>query len=397
MLQGDLTTVPLATLLAWLGESGKSGCLLVQQGKRSTRLFLRDGRIVACSSDDPVKLLGQFLLFKRVIDETSLSRALGLQEEMGGTLRNILMEMGALTREQLAAEIVEKAEETILDLFEWNEASFWFGENIPVDENAMEVSLGIDEVTLGGTRRLDERERIRAIFHDPSMVLEKMEREPDLREVEPCTRKLYAAVDGSRTIEELILLVRGTEYQVTRRLAKLYEDGLLRVRRPDQSEGEQRETGAGPWSDAERPVVSPEQLKAPSSRIPEVASLLRGGSYQAALTVLEETHRARPGDAWLREEIKEVETAFVEKSFREDFAPSDVPVLARSLGSMSESDLSPTEVFLVGLMGDGSWDVKSLLWISPMRSVDVLLALRHLVELGLVTVTPRDESLPASA
>jgi hypothetical protein len=402
MLQGDLATVPLTRLLTWIGEERKSGCLLVQQDRLSTRLFFRDGRIVACSSDDPVKLLGQFLIFRGAITEKTLSQALALQDDTGDSLRNILLEMGAVSRERLDIEVAEKAQETIYDLFEWSAASFWFCESIPVDENAMDVSFGLEEVVRGGTKRLDERERIRTILESQEIVLEKTDRKVSEEAFDGApTRTLYESVDGERSIAELILRLRGTEYQVTRRLLRLHDEGLVRARQggaahhQDAPCDDAGEVQAGPWTGAEYPATAAEQLGPPTSKIPEVNGFLARGDYPAALELLDEIHRGAPGDESLREEIELVEAAFAQQCFREDFAPSSVPALTRSLGSMGESELPSTDMFLVGLVQDHRWDVKSLLWISPMRSVDVLLALRRLVDRGFVEMKSPEDVEPA--
>ena len=50
-------------------------------------------------------------------------------------------------------------------------------------------------------------------------------------------------------------------------------------------------------------------------------------------------------------------------------------------------DLSPDEVFLLELV-DGNWDVRSLVWISPLRKVDVIRGLVRLQDLGYIDLLP---------
>ena len=93
-LYGNLAMVPLPQLLAWVGSSRRNGCLQIRHDKATTNLFFHGGRIVACSSDDPSKLLGQFLLYRGVIDEAGLCQAMAEQEVGGKLLGGILVEKG---------------------------------------------------------------------------------------------------------------------------------------------------------------------------------------------------------------------------------------------------------------------------------------------------------------
>ncbi|HEX9427402.1 MAG TPA: hypothetical protein VGA64_06400, partial [Candidatus Polarisedimenticolia bacterium] len=60
-----------------------------------------------------------------------------------------------------------------------------------------------------------------------------------------------------------------------------------------------------------------------------------------------------------------------------------IPVLKQPLESLINQDLSPEEVFLVSRV-NGSWDLKSIISISPLREVDALRALKKLRERGII-------------
>jgi hypothetical protein len=111
--------------------------------------------------------------------------------------------------------------------------------------------------------------------------------------------------------------------------------------------------------------------------------LLSRGEYDAALDILDQAYKSQPGDDALRRLLVEAEASFVEKAYRHFLPPSKVVVLARRMESLTAEHLSPTEFFLLSRI-DGSWDVKSIIQITPLREVDVLRTLKKMREKGLI-------------
>jgi hypothetical protein len=58
-------------------------------------------------------------------------------------------------------------------------------------------------------------------------------------------------------------------------------------------------------------------------------------------------------------------------------------VLARRVETLTTEHLSPAEFFLLSRI-DGSWDVKSIIQITPLREVDVLRTLKKMREKGVI-------------
>jgi hypothetical protein len=107
------------------------------------------------------------------------------------------------------------------------------------------------------------------------------------------------------------------------------------------------------------------------------------GELDAALDLLNAVHRANPEDDALRRLVLEAEVAFLEKAWKHYVPAGKIPVLTRPVDSLTGETLSPTEVFLLSRV-DGSWDVKSIIQVSPIREVDALRTLKKLRERGLI-------------
>src|SRR5258705_10613103 len=95
-VQGNLATMSLTEILQWLGNAGKTGTLSIERNKVVKRILLRDGRVIACASQEPADMLGHFLVSRGKISEETLRKALGLQETQRKHLAKILVATEAL-------------------------------------------------------------------------------------------------------------------------------------------------------------------------------------------------------------------------------------------------------------------------------------------------------------
>ncbi len=105
--------------------------------------------------------------------------------------------------------------------------------------------------------------------------------------------------------------------------------------------------------------------------------------FEEALEILDELYLRFPGDESLRRLTAEAEAAFTEKAYRHYLPPSKVPVPTRSMETLETESLSPTEFFLLSRI-DGTWDIKSIIQIAPMREADALRTLKRLREEGVI-------------
>lgn len=386
-LTGNISTMPLPDLLQWLALTRKDGCLRLEREKHSTWIFFAGGRIVACASDDPPTLLGQFLLFHGVITKDVLRRAMKLQEETGRSLSELIPELAGLSREELERHVAAKAEETMLGLFELGDASFDFKEDLPPGRSAMKMDLAVQQLVLDGMKRLDDTGRIRAVFDSADVVVGKTATPPPPALLEdPATRHTYAAVDGRRTVGEILLYVHGGKFQVTKRLFDLLGQGLIELApaRPKAPEPPSGALEAAPTPPAPPPSVETTETEpSPAPSLDDARSLVKRRQFEDAMELIEPLFRADPGNQVLRSLVRAIEAGLVEQIAEEGLSPNKIPVPLHSREQLTADDLSPAEEYVLA-MSDGSWDVKSLTWIAPMRSADLMAALKGLMSRGII-------------
>lgn len=413
---GDLKTMSLTDLLQWASMNTKTGVLELERNKVCRSIEFRNGLIGACSTDDPPARLGQFLLARGKITKDNLRAALSRQEKTKENLGVILMKMGALTQEELTKHIKAKAEETIQGLFDWEDAIFRFHDGATLDPNQIEVKLSVDDILLRGIQHHDELTVIREAFPSSGIVLERTDRQPPAQMLKRLiARRIWESIDGEKTLAEILLHTHAGEFLVIKFLHTLHRSGLARIKetRPvaagqstllDRPIGERgpedegwdafrfersfdRDIDPATGGDGDRPDVEERGAPATGSGLDaevEVARrLMSRGEHEAALELLNASYRAHPDENYLRRLIAKAEAEFVESMQTHRLAPDRVPVALPRDGAPPTRPLGPQEAYLLSLL-DGSSDIRSVLWLAPLREVDVLRTLRQLLGLGLI-------------
>jgi len=441
-LVGTLSTMSISDLLQWLGNSAGTGVLTLERNKVSKRFIFRDGRIIACSTDEPSELLGHFLVSRGKISEETLRMALGRQEQSGGHLGAILVEMGALTRKDLTRLLSAKTEETIFSLFDIEDAVFRFEDSDVTHENvSFPVDLQVEDILLRGLQRFDELRQIRTVFNDPGIVLRRTEQSPSegIRQ-NRMARTIYEAINGERTVAEILLHAHASEFLVTKFLFELYRNGFAEIAKTREVSGPSpapvpipeisvpsapelvpsapsspshsaaavepalAEVDTLVFEELDEEIAPVQAPSAPASAAPvakpvvevsldsdlEVAgNLMSRGEYDAALEILNVSYTAHPGDETLGRLLAEAEACFLEKAYRHHVPTAKIPVLLRPPEELAQEQISPEEYFLLSRI-DGIWDVKSIIQVSPIREVDVVRTLKRMREKGFIELRDPD-------
>jgi len=399
---GNVRTMSLPDLLQWASVNKKTGVLELERNQICKRISFRGGQIVACSSDDPPSRLGQFLLSRGKITKEQLRDALTTQETSSKNLGLIFQDMGILTREEIEAHVAAKAEETIYGLFDWADAAFRFHENAGHDPFVIEVDLGVQDVVLHGIQRFDELQRIRDVFSSSGIVLKRTDKSTPSEIVSsPMAKRVLASVDGRRTLAEILLHAHASEFLVLKFLYTLLRKGIvsiIEVREADAHSSTLLDFATTVLSDpaAETPEPEPppvmidQQADPGGKRDVETAlQCIARGDYERALDILNELYRAQSDDVRLRQLVLKAESGFLESARAKDFGPEKIPVPLAAAADPADANLKPTDLFLLTML-DGKSDIKSVVWLAPLREVDVLKALQRMVNAGLIELRDPD-------
>jgi hypothetical protein len=361
-LTGDLKTMSLPDILQWIALGQKTGTLQVERRSIRKRIIVRDGLIFSSWSNDPRESLGQFLIRLRLVTEEELFKALLTQEEKGRLIGSILVADGILTEEDLRQALKAKAEETIYDLFLWPSGAFQFKEGDFPHDVLITFETPVTPVIMEGIRRVDEWQRIRAVF--PTMEITfKAPGEADSHD--PLDRQVLSLAGAGKTMAAMSLELRRSEFETAAILFDLHARGLIVV---DQVRDD---------------TQSPDPIGAIQGLLSLAYQRLQEKRYEAAVQAYEEVLALDR----LNQNAKKGLIAAMEARQREKTLKSvpldKVPHLTVDLQALTRENFDSHEGFVLSRV-NGQWDVQSILKLCPMAEEDALLIFARLLERNVI-------------
>ncbi len=364
-ITGNLNTMELGELLQWLGHTGKTGTLVLSNGAVEKRVVFRNGEVIVTASSDPKEYLGHFLVSHGLIDELTLAKAMDMQEKNSMLLGKILVTIGALTESQLEHMLRLKLEESVYEIFTWQEGEFRFVDGELAADRLIPLRFNVNALVLEGSRRADEWHSIRARIPSKDCVVVST-RPLTSSGADALTSKILSLVNDDRTLEEIALHAHASEFQVCRTLLGQIEDGAVKVVRPRQS---------GP---AEPQPSAAEALPDANSLIGKAEALLETGDYEQALGHFRAALNLHPKNEEIRQRTAQVESDVTRHLSDEGIRPEAVPTLLRSMEDLAALDIAPQDGFILSRV-NGTYDIQTILKISPMAAIDALLVFRRLL------------------
>ncbi len=362
-LSGDLKTMDLAELLQWVTMGRKTGSLAFIRNKVKNYVYFRDGKIVSSRSNEPTKQLGHFLLFQGTINETQLKHALELQQMNHQHLGRILVSEGYISREEVEKALVDRTQEVIYDLFLWDDGYFHFASSGYNLEELILINLDINAILFEGVRRKDEWIRVRQVFPSNDILLSLCPgADPKTISLSPLQKKLLFLVTREKTVSDMILETHGSEFQVNNELFQLYDKGILEVR-----------------AVLEAPAAAPD----PATLIDRGAELMEAKKYREAIAVFQEVQRLDPRITSTDHYMEKAERALCQEIYAGAIAPTKIPFFIVPETSLTRYSLTHEEGFVASRI-NGSWDLKSIVMLSPLREVDILQIVEKLLKMGLI-------------
>ncbi len=234
-LRGNLRDFSLPDVFQLVTLSGKTGVLRIKRADAEGSVWFREGNVFFAQSDWHREPLGTRLVTGGRITPSALAKALDLQriEPPGGRrLGQILVDEGYTTDKVLESFVQEQIQDTIFDLFRWDEGDFDFEDLAEAPEEDIGLSVSIENIVMEGSRRLEEWTRIKKKI--PSMgVVFKMATAPgegtfDIS-LKPAEWNILLRIDGTRAVSDLARELDRTDFEVARVLYGLFSAGLLEV------------------------------------------------------------------------------------------------------------------------------------------------------------------------
>jgi hypothetical protein len=374
-ITGNLKTMQLAELLQWLSQSNKTGTLVIDDGETEKKIYFRGGRVISSASTDPNEHLGHFLVSHGLIDEEELAKAIEMQERTGMLLGKILLTIGALEEDTLHRLLQRKAQESIYDLFTWAEGDFRFLDGDTPKGTMIPIDLETTALILEGVRRVDEWLRIREHIPSPYAIPVSIT-ELDDPGLSPSERQILGLVDDNRTVEEICLQTHSSEFHVSKVLLTQIEARRVKVVKPHG--GGQQSTLTHGDSDSDSEAGAKALLKAAEAH-------LRHRRFERALRHLRAAKSLEPDNREVQESSKQGEERIQKELEGEGIMLEAVPRLSADLEDLTASKITPQEGFMLTRI-NGSYDIRSIVKISPMPQLEALLVFWRLHKAGHIAL-----------
>lgn len=384
-LSGNLKTMLPGDLLQWLSLGQKTGTLVINNKRVEKKIFFRNGRVISSASNDPREYLGQFLMSHGYLTEPELKKGMEVQLQSGILLGKILVMIEVISESDLQRLMRLKAEEEIYDIFLWNDGDFFFVDDELPQMEMIPLQVDVTGIIMEGTRRVDEWARIRELVPNEAVIpvaIGEIGETDDLEEVE---EQIVRAIDGKRTIADIVLESRSSAFMVSSTVCALMRLNMVKLVDP---------------STQKLKKITEEQVAAPQPEVAvarpefneddEILSLLNGAQNALRQRDFEKTQRLLraaqnidPNHPKVRSAVKGAETVILGELRNQGLLDSKVPKVARPLEEITQMNFSPNEGFILSRI-NGQWDIGSLIKISPIRETDAMLIFYKLFKDGII-------------
>ncbi len=368
-ISGNLKTMPFADLLQWLSQSRKTGTLVVEGHPYTKKIYFSEGDVVAVASENPKEFLGYYLVGWGLLDEDELQELLEMQERHGSLLGELLVIIGRLSRDELLDVLSMKIEETVYDLFLWEEASFRFLDRVLPQKKLLPMQFPVDMLVLEGIRRMDEWGPIRQVMPDGTWVPSVVGAVEEGR-LEPYEEEILAAMNGDRTAEQVALACRVSVFAVCHLASRLVSSGAVAVRPPDPG---QTVTIPGFGQSSWRVLLK------------EVEAMMTAGDLLGAYRGLRRVRQKYPDHGTLLQKTSSLEDRLHEAVDALDLDDRLVLELAPDAGDLKELECGPEEGFLLSRV-NGIYTLGEILKLLPGTTTEGRLMVDALIERGVLRV-----------
>jgi hypothetical protein len=364
-LSGRLKTMDLPEVLQWVAIGRKTGTLAFFRDKTKIHIFMKDGQIVSSRSNDPTKQLGQFLLFQGKITEPQLKQAFEMHLRYNIMLGRMLVLENLVTQEDIESALKERTEEIIYDLFLWDDGYFHFTVGEYNLQDLIQIKMDINNLLFEGIRRKDEWVRIRSVFPNNNVTL-SLRPNIDLKTLSltPLQKKLLYLLTLKKPISEIILELHGSDFLVNFELFQLFEKNII-----------------------EAPEATPPPVEeiTPAKMFNKGLELMKNCNYREAISAFQETLKMDPKNTWVPEQIDQAEKAICREYYQRTIPPGKIPYFLIPESSLTRCNLTHEEGFVASRV-NGTYDVKSIIMLSPLRELEVLQILDKLLKMELIAL-----------
>ena len=206
VFRGHLASSPLAEMLATIHRRAVPGVLEVSSLDSSASVSFDDGNVVFATSSEYGKSLAECLVNKgRITDAQRKVAARELERSTDVRIGDILIQMGYIGADELAAVIREQVHQVVRELFNWDDGEVVFRVGDTHDSRVHGVKMSTPRIVVSGCKQIAEGRQVTERLGGRQTVLQRSEWPPHLEgfRLEAAERELLDLVDGKRSLFQL--------------------------------------------------------------------------------------------------------------------------------------------------------------------------------------------------
>jgi len=235
-LSGDISVISIAEVLQLLDLQRQTGVLSIFTRQSEITLYVKMGRLeFAASRGLRIEFrIGRYLVEDGAITREELNTVLDNRAGSKRLLGELLTQLGMLNEDQVRRALVRQTTELVYEVVRWKTGRFAFtvgAENLAATKAALGIETG--GLVMEGFRRVDEWRLIEGsfdfdevLYHD-TVAIERLGQDANLTRQE---RAVLSAIDGERTIREIVDLTGGSSFELCKILYQFLNSRLVRRR-----------------------------------------------------------------------------------------------------------------------------------------------------------------------
>ena len=240
LLSGEIRSAgALCDVLSFVGHSGYTGELVVQEVDSTRSIFFEQGSVVFAQSSVVRERLGEVLYRCGVLTRDQVSKCGDATATGAMRFGEAAVKFGFVSREKLFGLMGHQTEEIFYGMMLCSAAMFYFLQGFDESLLSSRHKLSVTALLRDGIRRMHEMRYFRARIPSEAHIPVKTQlgatslATPQAVPVGELDRlKVYDAIDGHRSVVEICRAVGASEFEVTRALFHLIQTGRVFVKPP---------------------------------------------------------------------------------------------------------------------------------------------------------------------
>jgi hypothetical protein len=289
-----------------------------------------------------------------------------MQEHHGTLLGELLVIIGRLSREDLQHILQVKTEETIYELFLWQQGDFRFLENILPAKKFQPLNLPVEMIVLEGVRRKDEWARCTEHIPDETYI-PKIVKAVDVEQLGEIELNILREINDDNSIERIALANRLAFFHVLMFVYQGMTHGLFEVRAPGDEITAIPGFSKGAWM----------------TLIHQVEEMMAEGDLLAAFQRLGEIREKYTSEPDVTKQADEVQGKLEDAARELKLTNSAVLELAIPATELTSLTCSPQEGFLLSRI-NGAYSLGEILKMIPGSELENKLLVNNLMQRGVV-------------